>query len=122
MITRRGFIVASGSAVSALTLVGAGPVAAAFARDVTTVASRARAVAPADQGRKHIVLTGKTGEDFKTLEAILRDGPSEELVFSLDAADQLLLDIAQTRTASGYSAVTAEQGLIKLRHISLAGV
>lgn len=121
MITRRGFIIASGSALSALTLAGAGPVAAAFAQDLTTVASPARPLAAAEQGRRHIVLTGNRLEDVQILQKVLNDASSEDLRLSLDAADQVLLDIAQTRTTTDYRPVAAATGLIEFRRTALVG-
>lgn len=120
MITRRGFMLAGGSAVSALSLIGAGPVAAAFAQDLTTIASPARPLALAEQGRRHIVLTGDRLADVRTLETVLTQAATADLRLSLDTADQVLFDIAQTRTSTRYAPVAAATGLLEFRR-TLAG-
>lgn len=122
MITRRGFIMTSGTAMSALSLAGAGPVAAAFAGEKMTIASPARPMAANEQGLRHIVLTGNRIDDVQTLEMVLAQKSTSEMTLSLDAADQVLFEIALTRTPAVFAPVAAAPGLMKFRRTSFAGV
>ena len=111
MLTRRGFIITSGSALGALSLASAaGASVLGGASDVLTIASVNRPLSAAAQGAGHISLTGDLVQDFATIEKAFSSASAPELRVSLDAADEVLLDIAMTRVSSNYVAAGAENG------------
>lgn len=110
MLTRRGFILTSGSALGALSLASAASAAALGRTEVLTITSINRTVPAAVQGARHITLTGNLVEDFATIEKVLAQAPAEELHLTLDAADEVLVDIAMTRVSSDYAPLHMADG------------
>ena len=110
MFTRRGFIQTSGGAVSALALTG-GVSAAVLAPDaVVAVVSPARAGA-APIGADIVRLSGDRIADLNLIGEKLEKGASARLVFALDAADEVLLDVALSRSAPAYHLQNSAAGL-----------
>lgn len=121
MITRRGFIISSGGAMAALSLAG-GAAAAPSGEILVSVASPARPLAPALQGASHFVLTGDRLGDMRTLENALTGRNGTTLRLSLDAADEVLFDVARTRVSAQAIKISAAAGSSDFRLTSVAGV
>lgn len=118
MLTRRSFIFASGSAIGAAALANAAGAAVLARTDVLTIASANRPLAAMDQGNRHIILSGNPAEDLATLEKVLADAPADHVALSLDAADDVLMDVASTRVASAYVITGTVNGARALRRNS----
>lgn|GEM_PF-6729567 len=117
MITRRGFMISSGSALAALSLAGAA-LAAHAGDSLISIASPARPMAPALQGAKHLVLSGDRLADVRALEAALTGNAGATLRLSLDAADAVLFDVARTRVGVQATQISAAAGHADYRLIS----
>ncbi|MFB9224198.1 hypothetical protein [Paracoccus cavernae] len=115
MFTRRGFLLTSSGALSALAL--AGSASAASSDSFVVIASPARATGPLseDQHFTKITLSGDRLRDLSTLEDILRAGHAPRIRFVLDAADEVMLDLAQSRTASAYHITPLSAGMSEFR-------
>ena len=115
MFTRRGFLLTSSGALSALAF--AGSVSAAGNDRFVVVASPARSAGPlsGDPSFTKITLSGDRLRDLSTLEDILRAGHAPRIRFVLDAADEVMLDLAQSRTASAYHITPLSAGMSEFR-------
>ena len=121
MITRRGFMIAGGGALGALAISGGASAATMHAADKLTIASLSRKLAPAQQGTKHLVLSGNRIKDLSTLEQVFTAARAAEIELHIDTADRVLLDIALSRVAHGYQQVTATSASFGYRRTSVFG-
>ncbi len=118
MLTRRSFIFAGGSAMGAVALANAAGAAVLGRADVLTIASANRPLAAVDQDSRHIILSGHPAQDLATLEKVLADAPADHVALSLDAADDVLMDVASSRVASAYVVTGNVNGARALRRNS----
>lgn len=110
MFTRRDFILTSGSAVSAATLAGSVSAAVLAPKAALAIVSSAR-MGDAPAGAEVVRLSGDRLGDLRLISDSLEKGNSGQLVFALDAADELLLDVARLRAASVYHLQNSAAGV-----------
>lgn len=118
MLTRRSFIFASGGAMGAVALASSAGAVVLGRSDVLTIASANRPLAAMDQGARHIILSGNPAQDLATLEKVLAEAPADHVALSLDAADDVLMDVASTRVSSAYVVTGNVNGARALRRNS----
>lgn len=122
MFTRRGFILTSGGAVSAITLAGSVSAAVLSPKAAIAIVSPARE-GDAPAGAEVVRLSGDRLSDLGLIRDSMEKGASEHLVFALDAADELLLDVARTHAASVYHLQNSAAGVSSfVLNAAVAGV
>lgn len=104
MLTRRSFIAASCSTMATLSLLGAGHAASMTqaGSDALVIYSKARLPAAAAIAKSHMVLGDDLTTNLCNLQDLLRQAPSQPIVLELDAADEMLFDIAHASVAAQY--------------------
>lgn len=122
MITRRGFMIAGGSALTALSLAGSAAAYSVQGDSLLIIASPARANALEAHAITHQSLSGDRLQDLAQLEQVLSQGAAEAVDLHLDPADRVLLDIALTRVKTPYQTVASETGVFSFRRPSFSGV
>lgn len=98
MLSRRGFILAGGSGLAALSLAKAGQAAIGAARtEALAVYSRSRAPLAAARSKGDILLSSDLSATLARFERLLAEPSQRPLTLALDAADQVMFDIAKSR-------------------------
>lgn len=122
MFTRRGFLIASGGTIGAMALAGAASAKAMQSGEVLTIVSATRAQTLAEQGQRHITLSGNRMKDLATLENVFAKASDAEITLHIDTADRVLLDVALTRVETSYQPVADAHGTFSFRRSSVFGV
>lgn len=115
MLTRRGFLLTSSGALSALAF--AGPALAAGSKRFVVVASPARAAGllSEDQQFTQITLSGDRLNDLHMMEKLLGAADTPRIRFVLDGADEVMLDLAHGRSGAAYHITPLSAGVSEFR-------